>query len=39
MSTSNAVAYGAAQALRAAIAGEVFAPGDPGYDRAAPASA
>src|SRR5215470_14556347 len=34
MSTSNAVAYGAAQTLRAAIAGEVFVPGDPGYDLA-----
>jgi len=34
VSTSNAVPYGAAQALRAAIAGEVFVPGDPGYDRA-----
>src|SRR5215510_9777256 len=34
MRTSNAVAYGAAQTLRAAIAGEVFVPGDPGYDRA-----
>src|SRR5215469_15784049 len=34
MSTSNAVAYGAAQTLRAALAGEVFVPGDPGYDRA-----
>src|SRR5215472_15174348 len=34
MTTSNAVAYGAAQALRAAIAGEVFVPGDPGYDPA-----
>src|SRR5262249_25807393 len=34
MNTSNAVAYGAAQTLRAAIAGEVSVPGDPGYDRA-----
>src|SRR5215831_8460640 len=34
MSTSNAVAYGAAQALRAAIAGELFVRGDPGYDQA-----
>ena len=34
MRTSNAVAYGAAQTLRAALAGEVFVPGDPGYDQA-----
>jgi hypothetical protein len=34
MSTSNAVTYGTTQTLRAAIAGEVFVPGDPGYDQA-----
>ena len=34
MSTSHAVAYGSTQTLRAAIAGEVFVSGDPGYDQA-----
>src|SRR5215475_5731168 len=34
MSTSNVVAYGAAQTLRTASVGEVFVPGDAGYDRA-----
>src|SRR5215469_10604280 len=34
MSTSNAVAYGTTQTLRAAIAGEVFVPGEAGYDQA-----
>src|SRR5215472_7414333 len=34
MSTSNAVTYGTIQTLRTAIAGEVFVPGDPGYDQA-----
>ena len=34
MSTSNAVADGTTQTLRAAIAGEVFVPGDLGYNQA-----
>src|SRR5215470_12070726 len=34
MSTSNAVAYGTTQTLQAAIAGEVFVPGEAGYDQA-----
>jgi FAD binding domain len=34
MNTSNAVADRAAEALRAAIAGDVFIPGDHGYDQA-----
>ena len=34
MSTSNAVAYGTPQRLRTVIAGEVFVPGDLGYDQA-----
>src|SRR5215472_124121 len=34
MNTSNAIADRAAEALRAAIAGDVFIPGDYGYDQA-----
>jgi FAD/FMN-containing dehydrogenase len=34
MSTSNVITNDTTQALRAAIAGEVFVPGDPGYDQA-----
>jgi FAD/FMN-containing dehydrogenase len=33
VSIANAITYGTAQTLRAAIAGEVFFPGDPGYDQ------
>ncbi|HEX6518830.1 MAG TPA: hypothetical protein VF070_02290 [Streptosporangiaceae bacterium] len=36
MSTPNAAASRRAHALRAAVAGDVFVPGDHGYDQAAP---
>jgi len=34
MSTSDPITHGTTQTLRAAITGEVFVPGDPGYDQA-----
>jgi FAD/FMN-containing dehydrogenase len=34
MNTANAITSRTAGTLRAAIAGEVFLPGDPGYDQA-----
>src|SRR5215469_13863802 len=34
MNTPTAITYRTTETLRAAMAGEVFVPGDPGYDRA-----
>jgi hypothetical protein len=34
MSTSNAITDRTTETLRSAIAGDVFFPGDPGYDQA-----